>query len=107
MTSPSASETPIRVPPGALPPKKPRKLGPGFWIFIFAAMLVGALVAAHELIASPFQAMVLAGYGKRLTFQTEAGENPDLRTPEAGPYDIRLGYAFMILAVVKAHGKIY
>ncbi|KAF0101796.1 MAG: glycosyl transferase family protein [bacterium] len=92
MTKKSAPETPIRVPPAALPPKKPRKLGPGFWIFIFVAMLLGALVAAYELIASPFQAMVLAGYGKRLTFQTEAGENPDLRTPEAGPYDIRLGY---------------
>jgi membrane peptidoglycan carboxypeptidase len=59
---------------------------------IVLAVLVGALIAAYELIASPFQAMVLAGYGKRLTFQVDAGENPEMRTPKAGPYDIRLGY---------------
>lgn len=75
-----------------LPPKKPQR-HPWLWVFLFLLVLVGALVAAYELIASPFQAMVLAGYGKRLTFQSEAGENTNLRTPTAGPYDIRLGYA--------------
>ena len=74
-----------------LPPKKPQR-HPWLWAFLFLLVLAGALVAAYELIASPFQAMVLAGYGKRLTFQSEAGENANLRTPTAGPYDIRLGY---------------
>jgi membrane peptidoglycan carboxypeptidase len=74
-----------------LPPKKPRRQ-PWLWAFLVLLLLIGALVAAYELIASPFQAMVLAGYGKRLTFQSEPGENRSLRTPSAGPYDLRLGY---------------
>ena len=92
-TSPASTPAPLPTPPAAaLPPKIPRKFGPWFWVMIGLAVLLGALIAAYELIASPFQAMVLAGYGKRLTFQLEPGENPDLRTPEAGPYDIRMGY---------------
>jgi membrane peptidoglycan carboxypeptidase len=75
-----------------LPPKKPQR-HPWLWVFLILLLLTIAIVAAYELIASPFQAMVLAGYGKRLTFQVETGENTHLRTPKAGPYDIRLGYA--------------
>jgi membrane peptidoglycan carboxypeptidase len=74
-----------------LPPKKPQH-HPWLWAFLILLLLLGAAIAAYELIASPFQAMVLAGYGKKLTFQTEAGENRSMRTPKAGPYDIRLGY---------------
>ena len=74
-----------------LPPKKPQR-HPWLWAFLILFLLIGAAVAAYELIASPFQAMVLAGYGKRLTFQLEPGENSELRTPVAGPYDLRLGY---------------
>jgi membrane peptidoglycan carboxypeptidase len=89
----AASNAPIPAPPPqSLPPKKPRKLSRWFWVMIALAVLLGALIAAYELIASPFQAMVLAGYGKRLTFQLEAGQDKEMRTPEAGPYDIRLGY---------------
>ena len=93
MTDTRSPDTRIPVPPPeALPPKKPRKLSPWFWAMIGVLVLLGALIAAYELIASPFQAMVLAGYGKRLTFQLEDGENENLRTPSHGPYDIRLGY---------------
>ena len=61
MTETRSLDSPIPAPPTeALPPKKPRKLGPGFWAMIVLALLVGALIAAYELIASPFQAMVLA-----------------------------------------------
>jgi membrane peptidoglycan carboxypeptidase len=74
-----------------LPPRKPKR-HPWLWAFLILLILAGAVVAAYELIASPFQAMVLAGYGKRLTFQLEEGENSGLRTPKAGPYDLRLGY---------------
>ncbi|MBI5331496.1 MAG: penicillin-binding protein [Betaproteobacteria bacterium] len=62
------------------------------WLLLLLVFLLAALIAAYELIASPFQAMVLAGYGKKLTFQVQAGENPKFRAPEAGPYDLRLGY---------------
>lgn len=62
------------------------------WPLILLLLLVGAVVAAYELIASPFQAMVLAGYGKRLTFQLEEGANPTPPSSPQGPYDVRLGY---------------
>jgi membrane peptidoglycan carboxypeptidase len=86
------SDSKIPVPDETkLPPKKPQR-HPWLWAFLVLLLLIGAAIAAYELIASPFQAMVLAGYGKRLTFQSEPGENTSLRTPKAGPYDIRLGY---------------
>ncbi len=92
--------------PAAGPAPRPRGRRVWPWLLLGVAMLAGALIAAYELIASPFQAMVLAGYGKRLTFQLEAGENPDARTPEAGPYDIRLGYAGLpdFLSRLKSQG---
>jgi membrane peptidoglycan carboxypeptidase len=62
------------------------------WPLIFVVLLLGAMVAAYELIASPFQAMVLAGYGKRLTFQMKEGANPEPVASPQGPYDVRLGY---------------
>ena len=62
------------------------------WPLLLLALLIAAVIAAYELIASPFQAMVLAGYGKRLTFQTEAGINKTFVPSPTGPYDVRLGY---------------
>jgi membrane peptidoglycan carboxypeptidase len=60
--------------------------------FLLLALLAAATFAAYELIASPFQAMLLAGYGKRLTYQVESGPSDSIRFPGAGPYDLRLGY---------------
>jgi len=65
------------------------------WPLIFIALLTGAVIAAYELIASPFQAMMLAGYGKRLTFHMEAGASNKPTPAPKGPYDERLGYTFL------------
>ncbi|MFA5082732.1 MAG: transglycosylase domain-containing protein [Hydrogenophilaceae bacterium] len=63
-----------------------------FWL-TFGLVLFGlAGVAAYELIASPFQAMLLADYAKRLTYRTESGPSDLIRYPTAGPSDIRFGY---------------
>jgi membrane peptidoglycan carboxypeptidase len=82
------------APPRPLPPdplkRKIRRVQIGLLIFVL--ILVGAVIAAYEMIASPLQAMLLAGYGKHLTFQLKQGENSDLHTPKYGPYDIRAGY---------------
>ncbi len=82
------------APPRALPPdplkRKIRRFQIG--LLIFFLIVVGALIAAYEMIASPLQAMLLAGYGKHLTFLLKPGENTDLHTPKFGPYDIRAGY---------------
>ena len=65
------------------------------WPLLLLLLLLGAVIAAYELIASPFQAMVLAGYGKRLTFQLEAGANPTPPGSPQGPYDVRMGYPYL------------
>ncbi|MDD3528310.1 MAG: transglycosylase domain-containing protein [Gallionellaceae bacterium] len=65
------------------------------WLWLGSGLLLLALVgvAFHELTASPLQAMVLADYGKRLTYRSEPGPSDRIRFPAAGPHDIRLGYA--------------
>lgn len=65
------------------------------WPLILLLLLIMAVIAAYELIASPFQAMMLAGYGKRLTFRMEAGISADPVASPQGPYDVRLGYPFL------------
>jgi len=86
------SQTPYRELPHPLPsiPRRPMRIWP--WAMLALLFLVGALIAAYELIASPLQAMVLAGYSKRLSYQTQTGENRDLSVPGYGPQDVRLGY---------------
>lgn len=81
-------------PPRELPPDPLKRKIHRFQIasLIVFLIIVGAVIAAYEMIASPFQAMLLAGYGKRLTYQVEAGENPAFSVPTFGPYDIRAGY---------------
>jgi membrane peptidoglycan carboxypeptidase len=68
-----------------------RRLWP--WLAPFLVILLLAAIAAYELIASPLQALLLASYGKRLTFATQPGPSDSIRFPEEGPHDIRLGYA--------------
>jgi membrane peptidoglycan carboxypeptidase len=92
--SPDGKNAPAAPLPGTLLPdplkRKKRRFLIG--VLIFLLLIVGAVIASYELIASPFQAMLLAAYGKRLTFRTEAGENTALRVPKVGPYNIRNGY---------------
>jgi len=64
----------------------------GYLLAFGLALLVLAGIAAYELIASPFQAMLLADYAKRLSYQSAPGPSDRIRFPTSGPYDIRLGY---------------
>ncbi len=72
-------------------PVRPKRRWP--WWVLGLAFFVAALIAAYEMIASPFQALLLAGYGKRLNWQVLDGPSDQIRFPDAGPYDIRLGYS--------------
>ncbi|WP_119678717.1 transglycosylase domain-containing protein [Indioceanicola profundi] len=57
------------------------------------ALVGGAGAAAyHEMNASRFQSEFLARFGKDLTWTVQRGPNPDVRFPDQGPYDLRLGY---------------
>lgn len=85
-------------------PRPRRRIWP--WLLLVPLLLAGALFAAYELIASPFQAMALAGYGKRLTFQVKNGEALALLPAAQGPYDLRMGYAGLpaFMTRLKAQG---
>jgi len=104
--APEASEAPAS-PPRQLPPDPMKRKKRRFLIgvLIVLALIVGAVIAAYEMIASPFQAMLLAGYGKRLTFQIEAGEAAAPRVPKYGPYNLRTGYARLPEFVRKLKGQ--
>jgi membrane peptidoglycan carboxypeptidase len=66
-----------------------------FWLAFGLAFLGLASIAAYELIASPFQAMFLSDYAKRLNYRDASGPSDSIRFPKFGPYDIRLGYTLI------------
>lgn len=75
---------------GALFRRAPRR-----WLWLLLSILLtvaAAALTAYELVASPIQAQYLARFGERLTFWLGAGPSDNIRFPETGPYDIRLGY---------------
>ena len=60
---------------------------------IYAALAAAAVwLAVIEVRASPLQALVFSRLADDLKFGLETGPNPDLRYPEQGPYNERLGY---------------
>jgi membrane peptidoglycan carboxypeptidase len=63
------------------------------WPLILLILIGAAGVIAYELVASPFQAVLLANYGKRLTYDIQSGPSERIRFPANGPYDQRLGYS--------------
>ncbi len=66
-----------------------------YWLLFGLLFLGTALIAAYELIASPFQAMFLADYAKRLSFHDENGPSDRIRFPQQGPFDLRFGYSLL------------
>jgi membrane peptidoglycan carboxypeptidase len=74
------------------PVRPPRKKRRWPWWMVGLLVFAAALIAAYEMIASPFQAMLLAGYGKRLTWTLNDGPSAQIVFPGQGPYDVRLGY---------------
>ncbi len=60
-------------------------------LLLFVLSAAGWLVLV-EVRASPIQSTILSDVAARLTWRVEPGPSPDIRHPEAGPYDLRLGY---------------
>ena len=67
--------------------------------FLLAASLVlivpagGALLVAHEMRTSEFQARYGAKLASQATYTVDAGPSPSIRFPQSAPYDHRLGYS--------------
>ncbi len=61
--------------------------------FALIAAVVGAtLVVGKEIRTSELQARLLSFLSRELDFKLEPGPSPNIRFPESGPYDQRLGY---------------
>lgn len=73
----------------------------GFWRLlrltlwsVFALTLVALGVAAwYEITRSPLQARYFTNLARQMTFSVEPGRSDSIRFPDAGPFDIRLGYS--------------
>lgn len=83
--------------PGISKPSRLRRLLRIFFISLTLLLLLALLVAGgfayHEAQTSNYQAEYLSRLGKSLNFELETGPNPALNIPQAGPYDVRMGYS--------------
>jgi membrane peptidoglycan carboxypeptidase len=75
------------------------RLPPALWLIpiLIAIGLVTVIVvlARDEMQTSRLQSEWLSWYGARIAFAVKPGPNPDLRFPESGPYNQRLGYSYI------------
>ncbi|MEO6423496.1 MAG: transglycosylase domain-containing protein [Candidatus Nitrotoga sp.] len=60
---------------------------------LFIALALAVFFIYKETETSAYQARRLANLGKELHWEVKSGPNGDLHFPQAGPYDIRLGYS--------------
>ncbi|MFO1155041.1 MAG: transglycosylase domain-containing protein [Rhodospirillales bacterium] len=60
------------------------------WIAVAAVLFWGISI---EIEASPLQSRLFTKMAASFSYHVEAGSNPDVKYPETGPYDERLGYA--------------
>jgi membrane peptidoglycan carboxypeptidase len=71
--------------------RMPRALWTGMATTLLVLLLLA--VGACELRSSRVQAWYLSKLARRLTFHLGAGPSPEILYPQAGPYDLRMGYA--------------
>lgn len=62
------------------------------WSAVAAVVTVGVDFLVEEMDSSALQSRYLSSLGTQLTYTLEPGSSPQIRFPETGPYDLRLGY---------------
>ena len=71
------------------------------WILLINTVLVllvltgGVVLLVLELRSNANQGKLLADVSSSISYHVEPGPNPDSLPPDAGPYDVRLGYALL------------
>ncbi|HSC83808.1 MAG TPA: biosynthetic peptidoglycan transglycosylase, partial [Pseudomonas sp.] len=78
-----------------------------FWLFLLALLLVLGLALAHELRTAELQAREFGQYAARLTYQLQPGPSTAIRFPSDGPFDKRLGYAYLPLLLERLQQRNY
>ena len=75
-------------------------------ILLLIALALAAFFIYRETETSAYQAHRLAKLANELRWEVKNGPNGDLHLPQAGPYDIRLGYSQLpeLLQSLTEHG---
>ncbi len=64
-----------------------------FLVLLLVVSVVAGVLIYRESESSEYQSQYLAELGKKLRFEVKPGANKDIRIPQAGPYDHRMGYS--------------
>lgn len=72
-----------------------QSLAIGFSLSTALIAIVLVALVLYELRTSRLQSKVLARIASEMTFELRRGESTAIRFPDAGPYDLRLGYAML------------
>ena len=79
------------------PVKRRNRLYTLLWLLLTLLLLGAALLLAYELRTAYFQARYLSHYATTLDYRVEPGPSPAIVYPQDGPFDKRLGYAYLPL----------
>src|SRR5262245_44073046 len=64
------------------------------WVVLSACLLlISVAAAAVELHTAYFQSRLFSTWASDLTYSVKAGPHEEVRFPQGGPQDLRLGYA--------------
>ncbi len=90
----TATPSPSRQRP---PPRSPwrRALRRTFWLTFLLVVLAVGWVAYDEIQTATYQSRELSHYAATLTYELADGPSTAIRYPEDGPFDKRLGYAYL------------
>ncbi|WPC06319.1 transglycosylase domain-containing protein [Pseudomonas benzenivorans] len=67
------------------------------WLLLGLLLLGAILLARFELRTAHFQARYLSDYASELKYSVQPGPSPAILYPQDGPFDKRLGYAYLPL----------
>ena len=77
------------------PPKARSRLRIACWLLLGLLIVAGGLLLAYELRSAHFQARLLSQYAASLSYRVQPGPSPAILYPQSGPFDKRLGYAYL------------
>ncbi|MGL4319046.1 MAG: transglycosylase domain-containing protein [Pseudomonas sp.] len=91
-------------------PKNPvprRKWKLSFGLILLTLLIALGLAVTHELRTAELQAREFSQYATRLTYSLQPGPSEAIRFPADGPFDKRLGYAYLPLLLERLQQRAY
>ena len=89
--------TPAPSPPTSKPPRSPlrRAVRRTFWLLVLLALAAGSWWLHEEINTATYQSRYLSRYAATLGYELHDGPSNAIRFPDDGPFDKRLGYAYL------------